>query len=316
VRVRRLRSYQLYGLRLSSVWPLPAPEIAYSDAPDVTLCEGTRSFFRALAIETSAPPAVPGAVWKAPRSDGSTYLRWAGLFDFLISAGGRTILGCPAVASSIEAFSTFLLGQVLSYALLNQGLEPLHATVVVVDGVAIGFIGDSGYGKSSLAAAFLRAGHRLLTDDLLLLKRDDSGFCGYPGPPRIKLFPDVARRFLGASVNGTPMTRLTTKLVIPLARRQVHGAPAQVRALYALREPATKFSSVRIAVRRMSRRRACLKLLANTFNSSVAGPARLHRQLVFASEVAGSIPVKSLSYPRRLGSLPALRDAILADLSG
>ena len=53
--------------------------------------------------------------------------------------------------------------------------------------MAVAFLGDSGFGKSSLAAYLLSAGDRLVTDDLLLLQESE-GFLAYPGPPRIKLF--------------------------------------------------------------------------------------------------------------------------------
>ena len=53
---------------------------------------------------------------------------------------------------------------------MKSGFEPLHATVVVVSGEAVAFLGESGYGKSSLAASFLDSGHQLLTDDLLILR--------------------------------------------------------------------------------------------------------------------------------------------------
>jgi len=55
-------------------------------------------------------------------------------------------------------------------------------------------LGDSGHGKSSLAACFLAAGHRLLTDDLLVIGESGDYLMAHPGPPRIKLFPAVWRR--------------------------------------------------------------------------------------------------------------------------
>jgi len=88
--------------------------------------------------------------------------------------------------------------------LLKQGIEPLHCTAVVVNGGAVGFLGDCGYGKSSLAAAFLQAGYPLLTDDLLVLKEEGRHFLAYPSFPRIKLFPEMAEAFLGDRVAATP----------------------------------------------------------------------------------------------------------------
>ena len=54
-----------------------------------------------------------------------------------------------------RAFTTHLFGHVLSFVLLKKGLEPLHSTVLAAPGGAIGILGDSGYGKSTLAAALI-----------------------------------------------------------------------------------------------------------------------------------------------------------------
>ncbi|PYT92309.1 MAG: hypothetical protein DMG36_15620 [Acidobacteria bacterium] len=78
----------------------------------------------------------------APLEDGSDYLRWTGLFEFLISADGRRIAARTLTDISQEAFQTYLLGQVLSFALLKQGIESLHSTVVAVDGGAVAILGD------------------------------------------------------------------------------------------------------------------------------------------------------------------------------
>ena len=98
-----------------------------------------------------------------------------------------------------------MLGQALSFALVKQRFEPLHATVVVVDDQAVAFLGDNASGKSSLAACFLEAGYRLLTDDLLMLQESSNRVLAYPGPPRLKLFPKIASRFLGRTANRVQM---------------------------------------------------------------------------------------------------------------
>src|SRR5206468_10962716 len=99
-----------------------------------------------------------------------------------ISADGCFIAGRFFRENSIEAFRTYLLGQVISYALLKQGIEPLHATVPVIDGMAVALLGNSGYGKSTMGAAFLQVGARLLTDDLLVLRKQGDNWIAHPGP--------------------------------------------------------------------------------------------------------------------------------------
>ena len=75
-----------------------------------------------------------------------------------------------------KAHQRGMLGQALSFALIERGFEPLHGTAVVVDGVAAVFLGGSGCGKSSLAASFLATGHRVLTDDLLIVQPSGDRF--------------------------------------------------------------------------------------------------------------------------------------------
>jgi hypothetical protein len=215
--------------------------------------------------------------------------------------------------SSDETFHTYLLGQALSFALVKQGLDPFHATVVLVDGVAVAFLGHSGFGKSSLSAAFLQAGHRLLTDDMLVLSEKGSGFIGHPGPPRIKLFPNMARSILKSHATGIAISSASRKILIPLEGRQTMASAATVGALYVLSRP--QGDRTHVNIRRLTKRLGCLELLRNTFNTSVMDSGRLARQFALATRVAATVPVKLIAYPRRIRNLPAVREAILADLA-
>ncbi|MBI4382318.1 MAG: hypothetical protein HY574_14165 [candidate division NC10 bacterium] len=246
--------------------------------------------------------------------DGSTYLRWSGLFEFLISADGRRIAGRPVNGVTEEAFHAYLVSQVLSFAMVRQGIEPLHATVVVVDGQAVAFLGDCGYGKSSLGAAFIQVGHPLLTDDVLVVEERDHGFAAYPGPPRIKLFPEVAKTFLGDRVGGTPMHPQTPKLVIPLDAFLSSQAVVPLKSIYVLRRPIPGSQGNKVTIKTLSQRRAFLELLRNTFNTVIIEGERLERQFKMATVVASKVPIKLLSYPRILALLPSVREAILSDL--
>lgn len=311
------RSYRVYGLRLTSVLPLPCPNARSRGRPDVEVVTGRASVFSRVHRAIAGPPNHSSWFRHAPLADGSHYLRWSGLFEFLILADGRRILCRPlGGASGLEAFQTYLLTQVLSFAMLKHGLEPLHSTAVVIDGGAVAFVGDCGYGKSSLGAAFLQAGCPLLTDDLLVLKEERRGFVGHPGPPRIKLFPEIAARLLGEWTTGTPMNTLTPKLVIPLPDDKIcwRGAPP-LKAIFVLEPPSTRPRSDGITIRSLSPRRAFLEILKNTFNLMVVEPARLERQFDLAWRLARRVPVKSLSYPRALERLPAVREAIQSHLA-
>lgn len=68
-------------------------------------------------------------------------------------------------------------------------------------------------------------------------------------------------------------------------------------------------------IRRLSHRRAFLELIRNTFNPVVIERERLKHQFTMDTLVASRVPIKLLSYPRVLASLPSVREAILLDLT-
>jgi hypothetical protein len=307
--------YGVYGISLRSEIPLSLAEPEDSNLPEIELRTGPPSLFSKAVEGATLLPTATAWYRHAHLRDGSTYLRWEGLSEFLVSADGLRITFGWIGPASWEAFQVYLLGQALSFALVKRGYEPLHATSVVAEGRAVVFLGDSGFGKSSLAACFLRAGHQLLTDDLLLLREGPGGFRAYPGPPRIKLLPDMAGRFLGKGVTGPPMNLDTEKRVIALAPHQRCVTPVPLGAIYALGSPREVARKQRVRIERLSSRQAFVTLVASTFNRTIVGADRLQRQFHATARLAAVVPVKKLVYPRRLESLPLVRELVLADLS-
>src|SRR5687767_3128446 len=76
-----------------------------------------------------------------------------------------------AVSGSLawEEAVPVLVGVACAALLSTRGTPMLHGAAVAFDGRAIAILGDSGQGKSTLAAALLRSGAQLLSEDLLVL---------------------------------------------------------------------------------------------------------------------------------------------------
>ena len=131
------RYYHLYGITVRSTMPLDCPISTAPGRAGIELSEAPPSLFH---------DAVPGNLSTVSEErwfqhialpDGADYLRWSKLFEFLISPDGRRI-ACHALNGvSSETFQTYLVSQTLSCALLKQGIESLHATVVVIQGQAV-----------------------------------------------------------------------------------------------------------------------------------------------------------------------------------
>jgi hypothetical protein len=310
------RRYHLYGLVLECSIPLSCPRAAARSRPDVRLRPGGARRFES-ARRLLQLPVNPQEWFECRRlSDHTTYLRWAGLFEFLISPDARTIEYRSLEKATDESLTTYLLGQVLSFSLLSRGHEPLHATAVVIDGEAVAFLGDCGYGKSTLGAAFVARGVRILTDDVLALEMRNGRWMAHAGPPRLKLFPSVARRVLAREA-GSRLHADTSKLILPLAGAQANDHAVPLRALYVLPDPADRRprAQARIGVAPVEGQKAFLTLVRSAFNLIQVDRARLANQFDVVTRLLRDVPIRRLTYRRRLSLLDSVCDAVIADVA-
>jgi hypothetical protein len=206
-----------------------------------------------------------------------------------------------------------MLGQALSFALVKQHLEPLHATVVDVDGKAVAFLGGSAFGKSTLAASFLHAGSRLVTDDLLVVQESAGAVLAYPGPPRIKLFPAMASRFLG-DTEGVQMHKDTGKLIVPLGEGRACTQLVPLAAVYVVASPREACQQTKVTIEALSPREAVIELVKGTFNRRLAGAGRVERQFRVTTRLVEVVPVRRLIYPRHIDRLNDVKDMVISQL--
>jgi hypothetical protein len=307
------RHYSLYGISFRSEIPLTYSECRPDRVPDVTFSLKTNRWFSEVRAGISESDMSHG--WwftHARHADGSVFLRWPDLFEFVVSADGRAVACGRLEKATPESFQSYLLGPVLSFALVKQGYEPLHATSVIVDGKGVAFLGRSGHGKSTLAASFLHAGHQILTDDLLLIRDIDAVPCGFPGPARIKLFPEVADRFQPLKRGRTPMNPDAQKLILSLDGREVPHGPVPMHGFFVLDEPGDDTPGVSVAS--LSARESLIAVVGATFNTRVRSAERLKRQFLAAEQWTARLPVRRLSYPRTLTVLDQVRRIIVGEV--
>jgi hypothetical protein len=275
-----------------------------------------------LLAEAAAHVPPDQADWWAQYADlpdGSSYRRWTGLFEFVVMPDARRIHARKLSDTHDEALLAYLLVDALSFSMVRLGWEPLHATAVLTANGAAAFLGASGDGKSTLAALFLHGGSRLLTDDMLILTGGgDEAFLAQPGPPRIKLYREIATRLFGAGYQGVPMNAATEKLIIPLDQEQTVSAPYPLKTLYLIHgEPAPGSKAPREPViTRLSPAEALPRILGGMAGHCPSGPDRLRRQFDFVTRLVARVPIKTLSYRRQQDEMWLVRDAVLADLAG
>ena len=301
--------FKLFGITLQSDWDIHAS--ASPDEPLIYLKRTAEPHF--VALEKRSAPTT-GPFHYIRQSDGSLYLHWRDQFEFHISADSRTIYGRALPGVPEESLQVYLLGQVISFALIGLGVESLHATTVVIQGGAVAIIGDSGYGKSSLAGAFVKAGYKLLSDDLLVLEARDNGYIAFPGLPRLKLYDVMASRFIADEREGVPMNQDHSPKCIYRMEQEWHDQPVPLKAFYSLVEPRLTTNLLDVRIDPLTEREAFLELTKNSFNVALREMGRLEKHLTWAGNVASKIPVRRLAYPRKVEMFDRVIAAVTADL--
>jgi hypothetical protein len=210
-----------------------------------------------------------------------------------------------------------LLGTVLALWLEWRGRPALHASAVVVDGRAVGFLAGNRGGKSSLAAAFLQAGYPLLTDDILSLLRTPSGVLACPGYPQMRFWPHDARRLLGSTAGLEAVLPGQPKLQVPVGEGgfgvfQAEDLP--LAALY-LPERSAPGEEAELRIDVLSPQAGLIELVRHAFTPRMAEALALQSsRLDLFARLLRAAPVRRLGYPDGYEHLPRTVEAILADL--
>jgi hypothetical protein len=316
--------YSVYGVSVGSDVPFdfpaagrPEPELAHVEL--IHTHEGFNERFNETHEPAGAVREAPDAAetrWYIcrPMADGSVYLRWRNLYEFRIESKGARIWCRPLEGCGRDVLQNFLFGQALSAALVQQGLEPLHAAVVSVGDGAIGFLGECGSGKSTLAASFLQSGHRLVTDDVLVIEYRAEQPVAHPGTGRVKLHPDSAHAVLGGNHAGAPLNPHTAKRAYRLGLRSFERRRLPLGCLFVLAR-GSPGEDDSIDVRPLSPAELFVEVVRSTFHEEIDDEERLVRHFASARHVSSAVRGYALRYPRGYEHLPALRDAIVAKVA-
>lgn len=240
---------------------------------------------------------------------GSKYLlRFPGLADFCIDPGKRLVTCGPAPDVPDETIADMYFNQIIPLVMGADGDLVLHASAVAVNGAGIAFLGSTGRGKSTLAAAFARAGHAFLTDDGLILEPSGDGFVVHPRRPILRLRPDSEAAILQLP-EALPSGIDQLKARVP-ARSEIpfHDTPVPLSAIYLLAEPDPCDD---VTITRLSPAAALSQLIGHSFILDVEDRPRVKAHFGQLAQLAVQVTCYSLDYPRRYSDLPSVINAII-----
>ena len=254
-----------------------------------------------------------GSVLLSCARDGDAYrLGMPGLATFLIQGDGAVITCFPHETLPPGTLEHLLIDQVLPRVLTHRGRLVVHAGCVATPQGAIGFLGDSGAGKSTLCAEFARAGHPLLGDDGILVRNTAaSGFEALATYPGLRLLPDPLAHLFDDRARGAQVAHYTEKRRLDRESGGFTLAPGAepLRALYLLAVgPALEIAP-------LPKREAFMALVAASFQLHLDDQERSRGLFERLGALLDAVPVRRLSYPRELGRLGVVREALLADVA-
>lgn len=172
--------YHAYGLLIASDVPLPLPPAAGGD-PDLVVLRGSDR-----PVPHERPPGQRLAEIGRPdrtifytlgRDSDGAVLRYPGVCDFVGDPRLSRVTAYVHPGADAGLLPVLISGALLAVHLMLHHELVLHASAVRVGDRAVAFVGSSGMGKSTLAAALCDLGCGLVSDDLL---RVDGGLV-YPG---------------------------------------------------------------------------------------------------------------------------------------
>jgi hypothetical protein len=240
-------------------------------------------------------------------------LRFAGIGDFFVGDG--RVVAVPDPETAAEIVELRLLGPVLAFCLELRGVVTLHASAVVADGRGVGFLATHGGGKSSLAAALMQRGGRLLTDDLLALDVGEGAVRARAGYPQMRLWPAAAEHFTGSAERWPRVHPRFGKRRVeigPGGFGAFHDAPAPLAAILL---PDRRPRANEVALEPLAPSEAVMALVAGSYLPRLAPAAGLgERRLGALGRLVEAVPVRQLIHPRGFDRLDAIAETLLRAL--
>jgi hypothetical protein len=265
-----------------------------------------------VEIDSASPTGEPGTLvreWtiKAPEPFRATMYAHDGAYRLWTADSGwfgidpsRARISLPASGNAVKREER-LWGIPALLCFVARGDVPLHAAAVDTGRGALVLSAPGRFGKTTLAAGFVRAGHRLLSEDLSCLRLGAEP-ATVPGPAMLRIRGDVAAalEIPRAQVLAAGDERLHLALD-PSGRGDC--APVPIRALVFLRG-----GSDGVELRRADPRDAIRDLFVLSFR--LPGADETARTFGAVAELAAAVPAWDVSYPLRLDELDRVVDVL------
>ena len=300
--------YTAYGLKIESFLALPELQSIESFTGDADIviklgrcdlpleADGKESYFRL--------------------DNQLAFCYWHKAGSYVIRDGKEIIVeAASGVAENL--LRPMLLGAAMGFLLYQRGIFVLHSSIIAFQNGhgfdhAIGFVGHSHSGKSTMAAAFHKRGHCALSDDLVALRLDfqtphelqkSSEPLVYPGHLHIKLRSPSVEAF-GETTQTLPQWHPDFESYLFQFSERPVTEPLPLRCLYALDVGAE------ISIERMEAHESLMKLVDNSYCVRSLPTMNTDQNFLQCAQLARQVPLYRLRRPLDFNRLPDVLEAI------
>lgn len=314
----KMPRYRAFGLLIAS-------DVRLSSLPSVR--DGEVDYWFKVVTDQPLPFPQPRWVYKISHSDGSHWLcfkkigsdlllRFDRFADFHVIQECKEIRCYPDPGTPLKVVSQLLLDHVLPYLLFGRDQVVLHSSAVVIDGVAIAFLGASGRGKSTLCASLVKRGHKLLADDSVLIRRCDDRAYAVPSYPGIRLWGKSISALFSDKPVADPIGRNLDKYRLRAKDNKLDFAdgPAPVSRIYLLDDSEPPPEKNDSEILSLSARGSFNALLGGAYRLDVTDKEKIAEEFNFLSWLSANTRVARLRFRRQFSLLPQIHRAIYNDL--
>jgi len=232
---------------------------------------------------------------------------------FVVDGATRHVWGTYQPPLTAEDMATYFLGPVLGFVLRRRNITCLHASGVEIQGHAVCFCGDAGYGKSTTAAALALRGLSVLAEDIVALEESGGAFSAVPGYPRVCLWPESVGMLLGRDDALPQLTPVWEKRYLELdGQRAKFSATKLPLGILYLFAPRSNEQNVP-RVEKLSQREALLELVQNTYMNWVLDREQRANEFDALCRLVQQVPVRRIVPHAKPEKIAGLCELILQD---
>ena len=236
-----------------------------------------------------------------------------GVACFQINCKLQSIEVTPGINVSSSSVRHALLDRIIPMMVGQIGVQVIHASAVMLaNGAVVAFVGDSGQGKSTLAASLVTSGATLLTDDCLLVEASPNSVSVVPSYKGLRLNDDSAQRIFGfKGVAGSVAHYSDKKRLALFSNGDDQAGRYKLDHLFLLAQ-----SAETVNICSVTDAGGLAMLVKQQFFLDVKDKAQVSRQFRhIRSLLASGLPISRLSYPRSYDYLPQVENKLLAYLN-